>query len=401
MTGTTSFTRRGWALLGAATGLVIGSRLLGALELSMLGLAALVLLGVAWIWARTRRVDLEIARQVRPARLHEGNVGRVDVAIRNRGGTAVPTLTVSDQVDQRVARFLLPALPPREISRAAYRLPATRRGRLRIGPVALGLTDPFGLARRRFAGAGVDEVVVCPRVHDIVAPGRAASRHVGAIESSARARSTEGEEFLHLREYEVGDDLRRVHWRSTAHTGDLMIRQHEAPWQPRATVVVDLRAEAHDARSFEVALEATASIATRLLRMRRRVDVSSSGGAPLLEPGPPGSTETFLERLADLAPGGPDGLATKLEAMRTQRGQGLVVAVLGELATADASQLRALAETTTVIAVVTRPGVTPRAAPDLLLVDATTTPFPDAWNQAVLSWSTVAVPISLRSRSRR
>jgi uncharacterized protein (DUF58 family) len=401
VTGTTSFTRRGWALLGAAVGLVVGSRLLGALELSMLGLAALALLAVAWVWARTRRIDLDVVRQVRPARLHVGNVGRVDVAIRNRGGNAVPMLTVSDQVDQRVARFLLPSLPPEETARAAYRLPATRRGRLQIGPVALGLTDPFGFARRRFAGAGIDEVVVCPRVHEIEAPARAASRQLGAIESSARARTTEGEEFLHLREYEVGDDLRRVHWRSTAHTGELMIRQHEAPWQPRATVVVDLRADAHDARSFEVALETTASVATRLLRMRRRVEVSSSGGAPLLGPGPPGGTETFLERLADLTPGGPDRLAAKFEHMRTQRGQGLVVAVVGALAAPDASQLRALAEATTVIAVVTRPGVTPRPTPGLLVIDAITTPFPDAWNHAVLSWSVVAVPTSLRSRSPR
>jgi uncharacterized protein (DUF58 family) len=401
MTGNTAFTRRGWALLGAAIGLVVGSRLLGALELSMLGLSALALLAVAWVWARTRRIDLDVTRRLRPSRLHVGHEGRIDLAVRNRASARAPALTVSDHVEERSARFLLPPLPPAETARAAYRLPATRRGRFRVGPVAVGLTDPFGLARRRFAVAGIDEVTIRPRVHNIVPPGRAASRHEGILEASARARSSDGEEFLHLREYEVGDDLRRVHWRTTAHTDELMIRQHEAPWQPRATVVLDMRAAAHDAASFEVALEATASAVTRLLRMRRRVDVDSSSGTPLLEPGPTGSAESFLDRLAVLEPGGPDGLAPNLEALRRRRGRALVVAVLGQLSPVDAAQLHALAQTTTVIAVVTRAGVLPRAAPGLVLVDAATTPFPDAWNQAVLSWSVVAVPNSLRSRSRR
>jgi uncharacterized protein (DUF58 family) len=401
VTGNTGFTRRGWALMGAAIGLVVGSRLLGALELAMLGLAALGLLAAAWLWARTRRLDLDVSRRVRPARLHVGSEGRVDVAVRNRTPTSSPALTVSDQVGERLARFLLPALPAREAARAAYRLPATRRGRLRVGPLAFGLADPFGLARRRFTAGAVDVVTVCPRVHEIAAPGRAASRDAGAVELAARAQASVGEEFLHLREYEIGDDLRRVHWASTAHAGELMIRQHEAPWQPRATVVVDLRADAHDVASFEVALEASASIVTRLLRMRRRVDVSSSDGGSLLEPRPAARADAFLDRLADLAPGGDDRLAPLLEDMRTQRGRGLVVAVVGRLAAVDAAQLRALAEATTVIAVVVRGGVAPRPAAGLLMVDASTNPFPDAWNQAVFTWSQVAVPTSLRSRSPR
>jgi hypothetical protein len=180
-----------------------------------------------------------------------------------------------------------------------------------------------------------------------------------------------------------------------------MIREHEAPWQPRATVVLDMRSDAHDAASFEVALEATASVVLRLFRMRRRVEVRASAGAPLLEPGTPGSGDAFLDRLAVLEPGGPDGLAPMLEEMRTRRGRALVVVVHGRLTAADAAQLHALAETTTVIAVETRRGVEPRPTTGLVFVDAVDAPFPDAWNRTVLSWSLVAVPNSLRSRSRR
>ena len=74
-----------------------------------------------------------------------------------------------------------------------------------------------------------------------------------------------GDEFLTLREYELGDDLRRVHWRSTARTGELMIRQDEARWRSRAAVVLDVQPGGHDAESFEVAVEAAASVTARLV----------------------------------------------------------------------------------------------------------------------------------------
>ena len=101
-----------------------------------------------------------------------------------------------------------------------------------------------------------------PRVHDIVAPVAVGSR-ISAEHEPCGARavvSDLGDEFLTLREYEVGDDLRRVHWRSTARTGELMIRQDEARWRSRAAVVLDVRPGAHDAASFEVAVEAAASV---------------------------------------------------------------------------------------------------------------------------------------------
>ena len=85
-----------------------------------------------------------------------------------------------------------------------------------------------------------------------------------------------GDEFLTLREYELGDDLRRVHWRSTARTGELMIRQDEARWRSRAAVVLDVHPDGHDDESFEVAVEAAASVVARLVRLQRRVEVVTS-----------------------------------------------------------------------------------------------------------------------------
>ena len=72
--------------------------------------------------------------------------------------------------------------------------------------------------------------------------------------------STVDEEFASLREYVSGDDFRRIHWPSTARLGTPVVRQFDVPWQRRTTVLVDLRAAAHDDRSFERAVTAAASV---------------------------------------------------------------------------------------------------------------------------------------------
>ena len=82
---------------------------------------------------------------------------------------------------------------------------------------------------------------------------QATARHPNAL---GRA----GDDFYALRPYQVGDDLRRVHWPATAHNDELMIRQHELPWQERTTVLLDVRATAHVRESFELAVSAAASI---------------------------------------------------------------------------------------------------------------------------------------------
>ena len=168
--------------------------------------------------------------------------------------------------DAAPPRFLVPPLVAGATARAAYRIPTRRRGRYRVGPLAIAVTDPFGVARRTEPSAGEAELVVRPRVHDIVAPVAVGSRISAEHEASAARAvvSDLGDEFVTLREYELGDDLRRVHWRSTARTGELMIRQDEARWRSRAAVVLDVQPGAHDAASFEVAVEAAASVSARL-----------------------------------------------------------------------------------------------------------------------------------------
>ena len=90
-----------------------------------------------------------------------------------------------------------------------------------------------------------------------------------------------------LREYAPGDDLRHVHWRSTARRGHLMMRQNETRRRAPVLLMLDVRPATHDRASFERAVEAVASIATALDRAGRPFEVAWSTGTTVGAPGPP------------------------------------------------------------------------------------------------------------------
>jgi uncharacterized protein (DUF58 family) len=406
-------TKRGGTLAGATVGLLVGSRLLGADELAVLGLAGVAIIAVAVVSSRLRRVRLVARRVLHPPRLQVGASGRIELELKNVGTRPTPLATLADGFDdgRRAARFLLAPVAPGATERAAYRVPTSRRGRFRIGPLVATIADPFGLARRELPVDGVADVVVCPRVHAIVAPGAGVGREPGP-DPTASARGLvhdEHGEFRTLRDYEVGDELRRVHWRTTARTGRLVVRQDEAPWLPRVSVVLDVRPSSFDGMSFETAIEAAASVLNCLRRDRRPVELLTSTGA-VLTGSNPDAPHAVLEQLATIEPDGPDRLVDVLAGLRSKRA-GLVVAIVGRLDDATARALTHLAAHVAVIAVVVSsdsgsdPGSDSGAAPrrpsaSFLVVDATDSPFPEAWNQAIRRWTSVAASSRLQ-RSRR
>lgn len=385
-----ALTRRGWSLLGAAAGLLVAARLLGTPELAAFGLASLVLLGLGTLRVRSLHPALAVTREVRPARLHVGGEGRVDLLVTNTWSHSTPVLPVTEALgdSRRAARLLLPRLLPGQGARAAYRVPTTRRGRYSIGPLLVDISDPFGLTHRARRVGAADQITVCPRVRDILPPPDAAGARVAAAESvRAHAPTPEGDEFLTLRDYEVGDDLRKVHWKSTARTGELVIRQDEAWREPQAVVVLDTRPGAHDGQSFECAVESVASVAARLARSGRRFEVVTSAGA-ILGRSRRGTVALLMDRLAVIQPGGGERLLAAAEDARRRARGALLVVVTGELAPPGTSVLARLAATGAVVLVVTRGDVstTSTARGRFAVVDGRdATGFPASWNAAVVA----------------
>jgi uncharacterized protein (DUF58 family) len=378
-------TRRGWTLAGAGAGLIVGSRLLGASALAGLGVGAALLLLFALAWTATRHVTLDLRRSLRPARLHVGSEGRIVLSGRAVGRTPLVTLTDAFDDGRRAARFVLSPQPAGAPVQAVYRVPTNRRGRYTVGPLVASAGDPLGLARRAVTLAGINDLVVCPRVHDVLPPRPGGGGEPAAHDDGPRSPALEPlGEFLALRDYEPGDDPRRVHWRSTARSGELVVRQDEAAAPGRIAVLLDNRAHVHDDASFEAAVEAVASIAVSLQRHRRPVEVLTTTGGVLARPGL-GATSLLLDTLAVVDVSTSDHLGDVAASLRGRLGLGAVVAVTGSIDRALLDALALLHRRRLVTAVVTRAAVgSLPARARITVVDAASRPFPEAWNEVMV-----------------
>jgi uncharacterized protein (DUF58 family) len=197
---------------------------------------------------------------------------------------------------------------------------------------------------RTFAGS--DQLVVVPRTHPLTAVG-GGGQWAGTGESLTRSAAASGEDDIATREYRYGDDLRRVHWRSTARRGELMVRRDEQPRQMRATVVLDARAVGHrgdgPASSFEWAVSAAASVAVHLSGQRYGLRLLADGRTMgWSSPGDPEGAGRILDDLAVARLGGPAELTEAVTALTRTGGDGMVVAVLGETSEDDVRALATL-----------------------------------------------------------
>lgn len=339
MRNRSALTRRGWALLATAGAAATAGYLVGIFELYPLAAGAAVLVLSARAWVGARAWDVRASRSIRPSRVPAGAEARVVVAVRNQAPVRSPLISVRDAfADGRPAgTFAVAPLASGESRAAQYRLPAPRRGVLHFRPLELELCDPFGLAATVRVAAPAASLTVHPAVHLIphhTIPSASDRDQKVSVPLLGRG----GDEFYALREYQLGDDLRQVHWVSTARTNELMIRQPQNLWRGKTTLVVDARANVHHGSSFEDSLSAAASLAVSALRGGMQVRVVVVGGHDSGMGMGPGHEGTVLDTLA-VASGTP---ATSLAAqLKSSRVGGPIV-----LVTTDAASAQDLAATT-------------------------------------------------------
>jgi uncharacterized protein (DUF58 family) len=267
-------TRQGWlALAGGLVAIVIG-RTFALLELFGVGFAVIALVVIAVLIVQLRPVELRISRKVNPRQIHAGETARVELQAANRARVTSPALELRDPVSGTPgARVELGPLAYGALTRAAYRLPTRQRGQLEIGPLELTRTDVLGLASRTVIAAPVAHVTVLPRWHRLAVPSATAGTGPLTQHLRMRALGREGSEFRSLRDYAPGDDLRRVHWKASARTDGLKVREVETEGLRQLAVVLDLDADAYG-------IDPSAPSATR----------------PLAVPGQPGGAHDPFER---------------------------------------------------------------------------------------------------------
>ncbi len=313
-----SLTPRGQALTASAGALALGAFLSGALELYGLSAAALVLVVVAWGRARFASWDVAFTRTVTPARVAIGGTCRVDVVACNTGRRASPRAEGRDPFGDtgRTARFSIASLRPGEVRRTSYRVTPSRRGVYSLGPLSVRVCDPFGLAEAVGRAAGEAKLRVHPRFEvlpDSALPGGGRLRR----RATGQSDGTEPDTFL-LKRYSVGDDIRRVHWPTTARVGDLTLRHDEPRHSGLVVVLVDLRrdtvagdnapgsnpdAEIDAGKSdvLETILEATATLAVSWLRAGYLVRLLTSAGFDSGRGAAQSHSTTILDALSEAA----------------------------------------------------------------------------------------------------
>ena len=343
-------TIRGRAFLAAgfsagAVGVLVGQRDL--LRIAIL-LVALPLVS-AWVVQRTR-YRLTCSRRLEPARVASGETSNVEVRLDNVSRLPTGLLLVEDRLPYLLGtrpRFVLDRVEPRGSRSVTYAVHSDTRGRFGLGPLSIRLTDPFGMCELHRSFTARDTLTVTPVVHPLP-DVQLGGEWSGSGESRSRSVAAAGEDDVGTREYRHGDALHRVHWRSTARYGELMVRREEQPWQSRATLLLDSRALAHRGEgagaSFEWAVSAAASIGVHLIRrgfgMRLLSDTGDGvKGAVHEVDGLGGDVEgLLLDTLAVARPSSAEDLRNVGSALR-RAGDSMIVAVLGAVSVEQAQEL--------------------------------------------------------------
>ncbi|MFR9778523.1 DUF58 domain-containing protein [Micromonospora sp. MS34] len=362
-------TARGIGLLGAAAVLLgVGFRYAYP-ELAVLGAAAAVAVGYALVTAAWRP-RLTVRRVADPDRVARGEPAVMTLTVRNTGRLRAANLVAEDRCGGHLVPVPLLRLRPGRDTEVRYDVPTHRRGVVPVGPLRVIRRDPLGLAALARSYGDPVPVWVHPRIHPLRAVPTGAGRSLdGRTDSVPHGSIT----FDSLREYVVGDELRRVHWRTSARVGELMVRENVDTSLPRIVVVLDNRATAHPelvdgvVESFESACEAAASV----VAAAAREDLPAS--LLLVVPAEEEATGP-LDRLAavELTGGGEDVLRTAVSRLRQERLGDTLVFLTGPGARGELGQVGALRGPypSVVVGVFGADDPTPAGAAGLTVVDA-------------------------------
>lgn len=343
-----ALTLRGRAFLVAGVTATICAVLFGQSALVRVGLLLVLVPVVSALLLGRRAYRLALLRQVSPQVVGAGQHASVQLRLTNEGPRPPGALLLEDHVPYVLGtrpRFVLDGTEQGWTREVSYEVRSDVRGQFEIGPMTVRVSDPFGMVEMGRAFHSTARLTVTPRIVPLP-PIPLTGAWTGSGDNRPRAFATGSAEDVTVREYRRGDDLRRVHWRSSARVGELMVRREEQPWQSRATVFLDHRASAHRgeglASSFETAVQVAASVAVHLADRGYAVRLVTAEGETPADSGwhddERTSTTPVLERLALLRTSSRPGLAA---GWLSEQGAGtLTVAVLGSASEHDRTVLR-------------------------------------------------------------
>ncbi|MFV0426163.1 MAG: DUF58 domain-containing protein [Beutenbergiaceae bacterium] len=268
----------GWSALVLTVVATVLGAITGWVELAALATVLLVALAIAALqsWGRALyRVNIDLARE----RVRQGDRVYGRVRARNIARTKLLPVMLELPVGSSLSTFSVPALSSNTEWQEEFRVPTDRRAVLTLGPAATIRADAVGLTQRRRTWGGAREVIVHPQTVSLSVGSAGVMRDLEGSATPSRAEASL--EFHALREYVPGDDVRRIHWRSTARTGTVLMRQDEDIRRTRQAIALTTDADCfHDPEEFELAVAVTASWAVDAIRADRNVSLVAGRRLP-------------------------------------------------------------------------------------------------------------------------
>lgn len=262
-------TPRGRAVLALGLLVYVVAWIFGARALYpvSIGLVLAVAIAAAWVGLSARPPHVSRHGATRDAL--EGDDVSIGLEVDATGTLSPPTLVAHESPGVLGERRVELRRVERRRFVGGYELPQVPRGRYAFGPVRLTVEDPFALARADLVQGEPQALVVYPR---LVALDRLFSEGGAHAQEGRRLllRRPTGFELHSVREYEQGESLRKVHWRSTARRGQLMVKELEDAPRDEVAVLLDGDASAGTSESFDVAVRAAGSILHAHVHKRRR-----------------------------------------------------------------------------------------------------------------------------------
>ena len=271
-------TAPGWFLVVLVPVAFVLGYTVGWTELVVVAWAGLVLLAVAALYligGSNLVVDLSLL----PSRVVVGDEATGEILVRSPGRSRVLGAVVEVPVGDGLIDLVLPGLGRKDRFTSQFRIPATRRGIIAVGPVRSVRADPLALVRRERIWTAEAELFVHPRTIAIPSLSTGLVRDLEG--NPTRDLSTSDMAFHALREYQPGDERRSIHWKSTAKTGVHMVRQFEETRRSHLLIALSLAtADFASEEEFEMAVSVVGSLGTRAIRDTRDVTVAVSEKTP-------------------------------------------------------------------------------------------------------------------------
>jgi uncharacterized protein (DUF58 family) len=298
-------------------------------DLVRVGALLVILPTVSALTARRSRYHLSCSHRLHPPRVPAGQPATVTARAENISRRRTGVLVAEDVIPHTLGSrppFLLDEIEPGGSRELSYEIRSEVRGTFTIGPLRVRVADAFGLVEigRSFGTTGT--LVVTPKIYPLPR-ATAPSNWFGGDDTAPRV-------------YQDGDSLHRVHWKSTARHGQLMVRREEHRRRTSASVFLDTRRSAHSgggaSGTFEFAVSAAASVGAHLTGEGFRVRLITEAGEIASRGAFSG---TPLDMLAVITPSRAAGFGMGTSALASAGGQ--LIAVMGRLSAEDASALAA------------------------------------------------------------